>query len=33
MAKDTKKRGRRAYLNDFERDLTGSYRYRGSHYR
>lgn len=33
MAKDTKKRGRRAYLNDFERDLTGKYRYRGSHYR
>lgn len=33
MAKDTKKRGRHAYLNDFERDLTGKYRYRGSHYR
>ena len=33
MAKDKKRRGRRAYLNDFERDLTGSYHYRGAHYR
>lgn len=33
MAKDKKQRGRRAYLNDFERDLTGSYQYRGGHYR
>lgn len=33
MAKDKKQRGRRAYLNDFERDLTGSYQYRGVHYR
>ena len=29
---DKKRRGR-AYLNDFERDLTGKYRYTGSHYR
>lgn len=32
MARDKKRRGR-AYLNDFERDLTGSYQYRGNHYR
>lgn len=35
MDKDKKKRGGRAYLNDFERDLTGRYHYRGKmyHYR
>lgn len=33
MAKDNKKRrGSRAYLNDFERDLTGRYHYRGKLY-
>ena len=35
MDKDKKKRGGRGYLNDFERDLTGRYHYRGKmyHYR
>lgn len=33
MGKENKRRGGRAYLNDFERDLTGRYHYRGRHYR
>ena len=27
------KRGRRSYLDDFQRDVNGEYQYRGAHYR
>ena len=30
--KKKKQAGRRAYLNDFHRDLTGAYIYDGSHF-
>ena len=33
MTEEKKRKGRHAYLNDFERDLTGKYRYCGDHYR
>lgn len=33
MAGDKKRRGRRAYLDDFVRDLNGRYSYQGAHYR
>lgn len=30
---DREKKKKRAYLDDFEKDLNGNYRYRGAHYR
>ena len=31
--REREKKKKRAYLDDFEKDLNGNYQYRGAHYR